>query len=50
MLRSLRTLGLEQEAGALWKALRALYERERAAGRRTITEETFAFWQRAAEQ
>jgi Opioid growth factor receptor (OGFr) conserved region len=48
MLRSLRVLGLEREAAALWEALRALYEREAAAGRRTITPETFAFWRQAA--
>ena len=48
MLRSLRVLGLEREAMLLWDALRALYERERAAGRRTIAAETFAFWKRAA--
>jgi hypothetical protein len=47
MLRSLRVLGLEREAAALWGALRALYERE-TARRRTITGETFAFWRRAA--
>jgi hypothetical protein len=48
MLRSLRVLGLEREAVALWEALRALYERENAAGRRTITPETVAFWRKAA--
>jgi hypothetical protein len=48
MLRSLRILGLEREAAALWAALRALYERENATGRRTITPETFAFWRKAA--
>ena len=48
ILRSLRVLGLEQEAAALWGALRGLYERENAAGRRTITPETFAFWRKAA--
>jgi hypothetical protein len=48
MLRSLRVLGLEHEAEMLWEALRSLYERESAAGRRTITAETFAFWERAA--
>ena len=48
MLRSLRVLGLEREAAALWEALRVVYERESAAGRRTITAETFAFWERAA--
>jgi hypothetical protein len=48
MLRSLRVLGLEREAAAMWEALRALYERENAAGRRKITPETFAFWRKAA--
>jgi hypothetical protein len=48
MLRSLRVLGLEREAMMLWDALRALYARESAAGRRTIAAETFAFWKRAA--
>ncbi len=48
MLRSLRVLGLEHEAGTLWEALRSLYEREGAAGRGTITAETFAFWRQAA--
>jgi hypothetical protein len=48
MLRSLRVLGLERESAALWEALRALYERDRAAGRRAITEETFEFWRQAA--
>jgi hypothetical protein len=48
MLRSLRVLGLEHEAGVLWEALRSLYERENAAGRRTISAETFVFWRHAA--
>jgi hypothetical protein len=48
MLRSLRVLGLEREAAALWEALRALYERDSEAGRRTITPETVAFWRKAA--
>jgi opioid growth factor receptor-like protein len=48
ILRSLRVLGLEREASLLWQALSALYERESAAGRRTIAAETFAFWRRAA--
>lgn len=48
MLRSLRVLGMEDEAAALWEALRALYERETAVGRRVITTETFGFWRRAA--
>jgi hypothetical protein len=48
MLRSLRVLGLERDAAALWEALRGLYQRENAAGRRTITAETFGFWRQAA--
>jgi hypothetical protein len=48
ILRSLRVLGLQREAAALWGALRSVYERESAAGRRTITPETFAFWRQAA--
>ncbi len=48
MLRSLRVLGLEREATSLWEALRSLHDRENAAGRRTITAETVAFWQQAA--
>jgi hypothetical protein len=48
MLRSLRVLGLGREAEMLWEALRSVYERESAAGRRTITAETFAFWRQAA--
>jgi len=48
MLRSLRVLGLEHEAAALWEVLRSLYESERGAGPRTITEETVAFWRQAA--
>jgi opioid growth factor receptor-like protein len=48
MLRSLRVLGMEHEARALWGALRTLCQRETAAGRRTITPETFAFWRQAA--
>lgn len=48
ILRSLRVLGLERDAAALWEALRALYEREAGTGGRTITQETFAFWRQAA--
>jgi hypothetical protein len=48
MLRSLRVLGLEREAAGFWEALRALYERENGSGRRTITPETFAFWEQAS--
>jgi hypothetical protein len=48
ILRSLHVLGLEREAAALWAALHSLYVRESAAGRETITTETFAFWRQAA--
>ena len=48
MLRSLRVLGLGHEAALLWEALRSVSERERAAGRRTITTETVSFWRQAA--
>ena len=48
ILRSLRVLGMEDEAAALWEALRSLYERETAVGRRVITAETFGYWRRAA--
>jgi hypothetical protein len=48
MLRSMRVLGLESEAESLWVALRQLYESETSLGRRSITEETFTFWKRAA--
>ncbi|HEX6771084.1 MAG TPA: opioid growth factor receptor-related protein [Acidobacteriaceae bacterium] len=48
MLRSLRVLGMNDEATALWEALRSVHEREIAAGRRVITAETFGFWRRAA--
>lgn len=50
MLRSMRVLGLEGEAESFWNMLQQLYEREQAAGRRTITDETFAFWKRAATE
>ena len=48
ILRSLRVLGMEGEAAGLWEALHALCVRETAAGRRSITPETFAFWRKAA--
>ena len=50
ILRSMRVLGLEREAESLWDALRQLYESERSAGRRGITDGTFAFWRRAATE
>ena len=45
MLRSLRLLGLEDDAAAFWRFLEQLYRDEPDA----ITERTFGFWQRAAE-
>jgi hypothetical protein len=50
MLRSMRLLGLEREAESLWDALRQLYQSERSSGRRSITDETFALWKRAATE
>ncbi len=49
ILRSLRVLGLGQEAAQLWRALRELYERDRSAGKRRITEQTYGFWKQAAK-
>jgi hypothetical protein len=50
ILRSMRTLGLRSEAEPFWEALRQLFETERSKGRRSITDETFAFWKRAATE
>jgi hypothetical protein len=50
ILRSMWALGLGREAESLWDALRQLFESERSAGRRSITDETFAFWKRAATE
>jgi hypothetical protein len=50
ILRSMRTLGLRSEAESFWDALRQLFETERSRGRRSITDETFAFWKRAATE
>jgi hypothetical protein len=50
ILRSLRVLGLEEEAQRLWKALETIHGREAGAGRYSITERTFAFWRRAATE
>ncbi len=50
MLRSLRVLGCEAEAQALWAALRRLHETESAAGRHSIADETVAYWRRAATE
>ncbi|MGI8771868.1 MAG: opioid growth factor receptor-related protein [Acidobacteriaceae bacterium] len=50
ILRSLRVLGLEDEADRLWRGLEAIHAREIAAGRYSITERTFAYWRRAATE
>lgn len=48
MVRSLRVLGCNAEAQALWSALERIHETESAAGRRSIGDETVAYWRRAA--
>ncbi len=48
MLRSLRVLGLEAEAQALWKALQDVYVSD--AGKNSISERTYKFWTRAATE
>jgi len=48
MMRSLRVLGLETEAQALWQALRVVYAGE--AGQMSISERTYKFWTRAATE
>jgi hypothetical protein len=48
MMRSLRILGLDAEAQALWKVLQALYETE--DGQNSISQRTYNFWTRAANE
>ncbi len=48
MMRSLRVLGLETEAQALWKALEDVYASD--AGKNSISERTYKFWTRAATE
>ena len=48
MIRSLRILGLEVEAQALWKALQAVYQSEEGAN--SISQRTYNFWIRAATE
>jgi hypothetical protein len=48
MLRSLRVLGLEAEARALWQALQVVYASD--AGKQSISERTYKFWTRAATE
>jgi hypothetical protein len=50
LLRSMRLLGLEREAESLWGALRHLYKGGKSGGSLSITDETFAFWKRAASE
>ena len=48
MIRSLRILGLEAEAQALWKALQAVYQSDE--GTNSISQRTYNFWTRAATE
>lgn len=48
MIRSLRVLGLESEAQALWKALQDVYASDE--GKNSISERTYKFWTRAATE
>ena len=48
MIRSLRVLGLETEAQALWHALEAVYASD--AGKNAVSERTYKFWTRAATE
>ena len=48
MIRSLRILGLEVEAQALWKALQTVYQSEEGAN--SISQRTYNFWTRAATE
>ena len=47
MLRSLRVLGLEQEATMLWRMLKDVSRQGGDAGRPRITDRTLAFWDEA---
>ena len=48
ILKSLRTLGLEREAAAFFECLAGIYEGQ-PARLRPISEETFGYWQSAAQ-
>jgi hypothetical protein len=48
MIRSLRVLGLESEAQALWNALQDVYASDE--GKNSISERTYKFWTRAATE
>jgi hypothetical protein len=47
ILTSLRLLGLDEEAAALFRCLEGLYGRESAEPRPRISEETFSYWRSA---
>ena len=48
MMRSMRIVGLDKEAQALWQALQAVYATD--AGRDSISQRTYNFWTRAATE
>jgi hypothetical protein len=48
VLKSLRLLGLEEEARASFRCLEGLYGKEFAAPRSRISEESFSYWRSAA--
>jgi hypothetical protein len=48
MLKSLRLLGNEHEAKALYDCLSRIYDEEQGSGERNISERTFRFWHDAA--
>ncbi len=48
ILRSLRLLGLEEEAAAFFRCLEGLHGKESVTPRPRISEETFGYWRSAA--
>lgn len=50
ILKSLRLLGLEEEAAALFRCLEGLYGKESVSPRPRISEETFSYWRSAVAQ
>jgi hypothetical protein len=48
ILKSLRVLGLEEEAAAFFRCLAGLYGKESATNAPRISEETFSYWRSAA--
>lgn len=47
ILKSLRLLGLEEEAAAFFRCLKGLYGKESVMPRPRISEETFSYWRSA---